>query len=116
MQLNSSDKKLQEQLKLLLEVPALEKGSTVLKKVKDVYAACMDEAMIEKIGLQPLVDKLDTIGGWPLLQVGKSTDFSHFIAFTREACGMNRPLVGLKQHTSLTITASVVTSSLHSQL
>ena len=34
-----------------------------------MYHACMNEPLIEEIGLQPLKDKLQSMGGWPVLEV-----------------------------------------------
>ena len=38
-------------------------------QVRSVYHACMNEPLIEEIGLQPLKDKLKSMGGWPVLEV-----------------------------------------------
>ena len=38
-------------------------------QVRSVYHACMNEPLIEEIGLQPLKDKLRSMGGWPVLEV-----------------------------------------------
>ena len=37
--------------------------------MRSVYHACMNEPLIEEIGLQPLKDKLKSMGGWPVLEV-----------------------------------------------
>ncbi|XP_067950670.1 neprilysin-like isoform X2 [Watersipora subatra] len=55
------------QLKALLEEPQKEKDATALKEVKDMYAACLNEDEIEKLGYQPLYDLLNTLGGWPII-------------------------------------------------
>ena len=34
-----------------------------------MYSACMNTPLIEQIGLQPLKDKLKSMGGWPVLEV-----------------------------------------------
>ena len=38
-------------------------------QVRSVYSACMNTPLIEQIGLQPLKDKLKSMGGWPVLEV-----------------------------------------------
>ena len=38
-------------------------------QVRDVYYACMNEPLIERIGLQPLLDSLHSMGGWPVIEV-----------------------------------------------
>jgi len=63
-----SDKKLQQQLRALLEAPPAS-GEKIFHKVGAVYHACMNEPKIEEVGLQPLLDKLHSMGGWPLLEV-----------------------------------------------
>ena len=35
---------------------------------RNVYKACMDEELIEEIGLDPLKDILKKMGGWPVLE------------------------------------------------
>jgi len=61
------DKKLQQQLRALLEAPPAS-GEKIFHKVGAVYHACMNEPKIEEVGLQPLLDKLHSMGGWPLLE------------------------------------------------
>merc|ERR1711936_657879 len=51
------DKELQQQLRALLESPPEPAEAGVFKKVRSVYHACMNEPLIEEIGLQPLKDK-----------------------------------------------------------
>jgi len=62
------DKELQQQLRTLLEEPVHGSEAKVFTKVRDVYRACMDEPRIEQIGIQPLLDKLKLMGGWPVLE------------------------------------------------
>jgi len=62
------DKELQQQLRALLESPPPPAEAPVFKKVRSVYHACMNEPLIEEIGLQPLKDKLRSMGGWPVLE------------------------------------------------
>ena len=40
-----------------------------IAQVRSVYSACMNTPLIEQIGLQPLKDKLKSMGGWPVLEV-----------------------------------------------
>ena len=41
---------------------------SVFDMAKDVYKACMDEELIEEIGLDPLKETLKKMGGWPVLE------------------------------------------------
>merc|ERR1712158_68687 len=72
------DKELQQQLRALLESQPPPTEAPVFKKVRSVYHACMNEPLIEEIGLQPLKDKLQSMGGWPVLEGNdwKEADFS----------------------------------------
>ena len=37
------------------------------QKIKDFYTTCVDVSQREKEGIQPILDILDSIGGWPVL-------------------------------------------------
>ena len=85
-------------------------------QVRSVYHACMNEPLIEEIGLQPLKDKLRSMGGWPVLEV----NLRHHVmaAFTnldsREMTGTRRISAGSTQPTSSVRTATAPISSLTS--
>ncbi|KAK2588944.1 hypothetical protein KPH14_001799 [Odynerus spinipes] len=52
-------------IKNVLEKPFSEMKSKAEKKAKHYYMSCMDaNETIEALGAQPLIDLLDTIGGW----------------------------------------------------
>ena len=34
---------------------------------KDLYKSCIDEEVREKLGVEPLLDLLHSLGGWPVL-------------------------------------------------
>ena len=61
-------KKLQQQLRALLETPPPAAEAKVFSKARGVYMACMDERRIEEIGLEPLKERLHQMGGWPVLE------------------------------------------------
>ena len=50
------------------------------KLVKSVYQSCMDTQTIESRGVQPLLNVLKAMGGWPLLEgpAWSETDFKWF--------------------------------------
>ncbi|XP_014677300.1 PREDICTED: membrane metallo-endopeptidase-like 1 [Priapulus caudatus] len=51
----------------LLEDPIKEDDIEATRKAKDLYKSCMNEEMIETRGNKPLLDLLDELGGWPVL-------------------------------------------------
>ena len=49
----------------LLEEPIYEADINPVKAAKTMYKACMDVEQIEFVGLQPLLDLSNELGGWP---------------------------------------------------
>ena len=45
-----------------------EESYEVDKMTRRFYKTCINETMIEKLGVQPLLDSLKTLGGWPVLE------------------------------------------------
>lgn len=62
------DEKLTEQLRDILESEDMPDDSKVVKQAKDHFKACMDLEKLEKIGLEPLHNILNTFGGWPVIK------------------------------------------------
>lgn len=71
------DDELDIQLRDILEQNATEDESSVFRMSRDTYQACMDEDRLEEIGLKPLLDTIETFGGWPAVQ-GDAWDESKF--------------------------------------
>eukprot|EP00092_Neocalanus_flemingeri_P081366 GFUD01101616.1.p1 GENE.GFUD01101616.1~~GFUD01101616.1.p1 ORF type:complete len:767 (-),score=189.44 GFUD01101616.1:111-2411(-) len=66
------------QLRIILEEEEENKlDNSVFDMAKDVYKACMDEEMIEEVGLDPLKETLKKMGGWPVLE-GSAWDEENF--------------------------------------
>ncbi len=42
--------------------------SSVFQQARNLYHSCMDTDTIEEIGLDPLVEKLRAMGGWPVVE------------------------------------------------
>ena len=58
----------------IMEAPIDEKTDNKADiQAKKLYKSCVNEAKIEELGLQPLLEKLEEIGGWPVLQGDKWT-------------------------------------------
>ena len=58
----------------MMEAPIDEKTDNKADiQAKKLYKSCVNEAQIEELGLQPLRDRLEEIGGWPVLQGDKWT-------------------------------------------
>lgn len=49
--------------------------SKATQKAKTFYDACMDESTINKVGSQPLLDIINSLGGWNVTQVRSKTQF-----------------------------------------
>ena len=56
------------QLRVILEEKEDKEEESVFNMATDVYEACMDEELIEEIGLGPLKETLKQMGGWPVLE------------------------------------------------
>jgi hypothetical protein len=104
------DKELQQQLRALLEAPPAATEAKVFEKVRNVYKACMDEETIEKIGLEPLLEKLHSLGGWPVLEVSHALPCSTSPG-PRATGGTRRASAGSTQPTHSGGTATAPTCS-----
>lgn len=60
--------KLNEQIRVLIDKPALESEATPFRMAKNLYKACMNKTLIEQRGLQPLIDQVESMGGWPVVR------------------------------------------------
>ncbi|KAK3870388.1 hypothetical protein Pcinc_024381 [Petrolisthes cinctipes] len=60
------DKALMNALATILTEPINPEDPEPINKAKVYYAGCLDEALLETIGLQPLIDFLNQFGGWPM--------------------------------------------------
>lgn len=60
--------KLQEQLRALISEKSEAGESKPFTLAKNLYRACMNKTLIEERGLQSLLEKLDSLGGWPVLK------------------------------------------------
>uniref|UniRef100_A0A8D8BE29 Neprilysin-11 n=1 Tax=Culex pipiens TaxID=7175 RepID=A0A8D8BE29_CULPI len=60
--------RLQEQLRSLVSEEIGENEGTPFKLAKNLFKLCMNKTRIEEKGIQPLLDILDRLGGWPVLK------------------------------------------------
>ncbi|XP_053693911.1 neprilysin-2-like isoform X1 [Sabethes cyaneus] len=60
--------RLQEQLRSLVSEEIGENEGTPFKLAKNLFKLCMNKTRIEEKGTKPLLDILDTLGGWPVLK------------------------------------------------
>ncbi|XP_011149286.1 neprilysin-2 isoform X2 [Harpegnathos saltator] len=65
---------LEEQLRSSIEQDDLPNEPRPFKLAKNFYKACMNKTAIEKRGLQPLLDNLRKLGGWPVLDGDRWND------------------------------------------
>ncbi|XP_078040555.1 M13 family metallopeptidase neprilysin 2 isoform X2 [Augochlora pura] len=59
---------LQNQLRASIEEKSPPNEPKPFRLAKNLYKACMNKTLIEKRGLQPLLNILKKLGGWPLLE------------------------------------------------
>lgn len=57
-----------EELRMLLNEPMQPNEPKPFRLAKHFYLACLNEAIIEERGLQPLVDILESFGDWPVVK------------------------------------------------
>ena len=67
------DDELEEQLRDILEKEEDKEEeeqttSEVLEQALRLYRSCMDEDSIDAAGLEPLLKKLEEMGGWPVVE------------------------------------------------
>ena len=60
--------KVQDQLRTIFSVPVNDSEIYPFKLVKKLYKSCMDTRLIQDRGLKPLLDILESLGGWPVLK------------------------------------------------
>lgn len=61
-------------LKRLVERPREDKDRDFVILAKNMYISCMNTSRIDELGIQPLLDILDKLGKWPILEKENWTD------------------------------------------
>ena len=56
------------QVRMLLEEPSTEGESKPFRMARAVFKSCMDVENIERLGLDPIKQTLQQLGGWPVLE------------------------------------------------
>jgi hypothetical protein len=64
------------QLQQLLEEPIYTNEIRIFQDAKKLYRACMNTGAIENLGVGPLLHKIRSFGGWPVLGYGNWNDLS----------------------------------------
>lgn len=59
---------LQKQIITFINEPLNQNDTKSIRLVKNFNAACMNQSIIEKRGVKPLSDILETFGGWPVVK------------------------------------------------
>ena len=78
---------------MILETDSSPNEAKPFRMAKDVYKSCMDVGKIEELGLEPIKEILNDLGGWPVL-LGKINQyfanfsmqkylFLHFLSISR---------------------------------
>lgn len=65
------DDKLQEQLRTMIEEPIQQNESKPFVLAKVLYKSCMNKSEIERRGVEPILNILQELGGWPVLDGDK---------------------------------------------
>ncbi|KAG5671137.1 hypothetical protein PVAND_001350 [Polypedilum vanderplanki] len=61
--------KVNHQLQKLLEEPIHDKELKLFQDVEKLYQACSNVKIIENFKVSPLIEKIQTLGGWPVLRI-----------------------------------------------
>lgn len=72
------------QAKRKREVKHPHKQSEAEVKVKQFYESCMNVELLQERGVQPLLDLLQTLGGWPVLDPNWNADTFNWINVTAQ--------------------------------
>ena len=59
---------------MILETDSSPNEAKPFRMAKDVYKSCMDVGKIEELGLEPIKEILNDLGGWPVL-LGKFNQY-----------------------------------------
>ncbi|KAJ6647387.1 Neprilysin-2 [Pseudolycoriella hygida] len=65
---SSIENKLNEKLRVIAEEPIQDGEIEPFKNVKRLYKACMNTSLIEELGVTPVRNIVDRMGGWPVLE------------------------------------------------
>jgi len=71
--------KLNERLRKLFEGEAEQDEPRVFSSVRQLYASCMDQDLLEKEGRSTLLKKVETLGGWPVVNAGEDWNEDEFV-------------------------------------
>ncbi|XP_050717092.1 neprilysin-1-like isoform X4 [Eriocheir sinensis] len=70
-----AEKRLNDALLMILEKPAEPSAAAPLQEIRRLYNSCMDLNKLDEIGLDPLVNLLSDMGGWPMVEEAWDPDF-----------------------------------------
>ena len=66
--------KLNERLKIMFESETANSEPAIFESVRKLYSSCMDQDQIEKDGRFLILQKIQELGGWPVLQGPMNAD------------------------------------------
>lgn len=64
----NSQHHLEEQMREILDEPIRDDEIKPFKDVKKFYRACSNISLVEDLGVHPVTNVLDAIGGWPVVR------------------------------------------------
>ncbi|XP_054153016.1 neprilysin-1-like isoform X2 [Oppia nitens] len=81
------DEELKKSIKEYLSKKTTKSDSKAVIYASDFYKACIDEATINSRGVTPLLDALNSVGGWPIIgqsSVYKNSDYDWTESFAKQ--------------------------------
>lgn len=67
-QFSKANDVLDGQMYHIIDQPVLETDAPPIRFTKQIFHACMNLTHIEELGIQPLVDQMESMGGWPTVK------------------------------------------------
>lgn len=75
---SSAEDLVSEQLRQIINGPSRVSDTKPVQLAKRFYSSCLNETIIEKRGVKPIIDILDELGGWPVLKGDAWEENEHF--------------------------------------
>lgn len=74
----SAEDSVSEQLHKIINGPPNVNDTKPVQLAKNFYSSCLNESIIEELGVKPLIDMLNEVGGWPVVNGDDWMENEHF--------------------------------------